>query len=188
MSWAVWLNDQLAGTCRQWSSSTHTAPNPSTHLQPKTHLLFHSIRCPVPASGSSQPSCRRQWWGLAPLNIPGEVLWVAGDISLLPAQEILPRGRQNSSMMRDAGIMDVLLFLPVLLSTRHCKPWTIELVWWPVQFAAGTAYINNAAVCAQDWPAPSQGQGPLTTCCEVAQMYEHQNRIACHWASEQKME
>ena len=37
------------------------------------------------------------------------------------------------------------------------SPWTTELVWWPLQFAAATAYIINATVCARNWPCSQPG-------------------------------
>lgn len=68
-----------------------------------------------------------------------------------------PVGHRTAAWWGMPGIMDMLLLLPVLLSTRHSKPWTTELVWWPVQFAAATAYIINVTVCVKDWPCSQAG-------------------------------
>lgn len=97
---------------------THTpsiaGSDPTAHRQPQTpaHTFNQRHICcttasdvmstlqalPNPAAqGSGGEECDWDHW--ASLE---RLLWVAGNTSLLPAQEILSRGTQNSSMMRDA--------------------------------------------------------------------------------------
>lgn len=165
--------------CKHWIHWmwTHTRPprpagsDPRAHRQPQTPAhTFNQDTFAVPLHQMSYPHLRlfpaqlnkvvlgrsvntsgniehlwKHWTSLE------RVLWAAGNTSPLPAQEILPQG---SSMMRDACNYGYVSFQFYSVKAQQALNY-----WACVMTCAlcSTVYINNATVCAKDWPCSQPG-------------------------------
>lgn len=116
----------------------------------------------------------------------------SGNTSLLPAQEILPHGRQNISMLRDAWNSGYAA--PPSSPTEYKTQQAHELLnlcgdLYNLQQPLHTSLM--ALSVPRTDPAPSQGQGPLIMHCEWVQTgwTQKQNNLPLgQWSDPLKME
>lgn len=89
------------------------------------------------------------------------------------------------------GILDTLLFLPVLLSTRHSEPMNY---WASVVTLYNLCTLHTLLMplsVPRTDPAPSQGQGPLIMHCELVQTgwtQKQNNLLLGQWSDTLKIE